>query len=126
MTKRGPILAGALLVLVAGCRTEPLVVRSYNGRLVVERFVPPDAYAAFLRGALAEASGDLKGALAAYDDATSEDEGDPEIWSRLGAVRCAINPKDREADRAFGRAAAVDPTYAGMLVARSRWMSASP
>ena len=59
----------ALLLLVAACGSEPRVARVYDGKLVEGRFVSPDAYAAFLRGVLAEESGDLKGATAAYAQA---------------------------------------------------------
>ena len=111
-------LVGALALI--GCGAEPRVVRAYDGRLVVERFVPPEAYASFLRGALAEETGDTKVALAEYTDAAEEDGRDPEIWSRIGDLECKRNPRDPHADSAFARAAKIDPSYAGMLAAKSR------
>src|SRR5690606_41056062 len=58
-----------------GCVGGAPVVRVYDGQIVKGRWIPPEAYAAFLRGALAEESGDLRGALAAYERAASEDDG---------------------------------------------------
>ncbi|MBX3191612.1 MAG: hypothetical protein KF819_31760, partial [Labilithrix sp.] len=105
---------------MTGCLGDPKVVRVYDGRVVEGRYVSPDAYAAFLRGVLAEESGDWKGALSAYEQARNEDEDDAEVWARIGAVRCRLDVKDTEIDRAFGRAAKIDPTYASALAARSR------
>ena len=108
------------LALCAGCGAEPRVVRVYDGKLVEGRFVTPDGYAAFLRGMLAEESGDLKGALTAYAVAADEDDDDAEIFTRLGEVRCKIDPKDTDADRAFARALKLDPTYAGAIAGKGR------
>ncbi len=110
----------ALLLLVAACGSEPRVARVYDGKLVEGRFVSPDAYAAFLRGVLAEESGDLKGATAAYAQALDEDEDDPEISVRIGEVRCKLDPRDPEIDRAFKRALTLDSASASALAARSR------
>lgn len=110
----------ALASAIAGCFAEPRVMRVYDGRIVEGAYVPPEAYAAFLRGAIAEESGDLEGALAAYAVAAGEDDDDPEILARIGELRCRIDPKDAEADRTLSRALKLDPTYASTLAAKSR------
>ncbi len=105
---------------VTGCPGEPRVVRVYDGHIVQGRYVPPEAYAAFLRGALAEAAGDLKNAAVAYGVAADVDDDDPEVFARLGEVRCKLDPRDTNADRAFSRALHNDATYAAALAASSR------
>ena len=102
------------------CGAAPRVVRVYDGRIVEGRYVSPDAYAAFLRGVLAEESGDLRGALAGYTQAWGEDGDDPEIAARIGEARCTLDPKDGEADRAFAKALALDPASASALAAKGR------
>lgn len=102
------------------CGAEPRVVRVYDGRIVEGRYVQPEAYAAFLRGVLAEESGDLKAAVAAYAVAVDEDEDDPEIMGRIGEARCKLDPKDALADRAFDVALKRDPASASALAAKSR------
>ena len=61
----GSLSAMATLVAaapgLAGCGAEPRVVRVYDGRIVEGRYVSPEAYAAFLRGVLAEESGRPQG-----------------------------------------------------------------
>jgi hypothetical protein len=116
----GVCLGIVSLVATAGCAAEPRVVRVYDGRIVEGRYVSPDGYAAFLRGVLAEESGDLKGALTAYGIAAEEDDDDPEIFARIGETRCKLDPKDAVADRAFDRALKLDPTYASALAAKGR------
>lgn len=117
-------LASVVSMSATGCGSEPRVVRVYDGRIVQGRYVSPEAYAAFLRGALAEEAGDLKAAAVAYGQAAGEDDEDPEVYARLGEVRCKLDPKDGNADRAFGRAVHLDATYAGALAAWSRCASA--
>lgn len=117
-------VVGIVGLAAGGCGSEPRVVRVYDGRVVQGRYVSPEAYAAFLRGAIAEAGGDLKAAATAYGAAADEDDEDPEVLARLGEVRCKLDPKDGNADRAFGRALSIDPKYAGALAAWSRCASA--
>ena len=117
-------VAGLASTAVTGCASPPRVVRVYDGRIVQGRYVSPEAYAAFLRGALAEEAGDLKAAAVAYGQAAEEDDEDPEVFARLGEVRCKLDPKDGNADRAFGRALTLDASYAGALAAWSRCASA--
>jgi hypothetical protein len=115
----------ALLALaLTGCVLEPRVVRVYDGRIVEGPYVPPEAYAAYLRGVLAEESGDLATALAAYESAAQEDDEDVEPITRVGDLRCRIDPKSAAADEAFSRATKIDASYAPLLEARARCSAA--
>jgi hypothetical protein len=114
------VLAGAL---GAGCGGAHDVLRVVDGRVVRGDFVEPEAYAAFLRGAVADDRGDLAEALVAYDDASRSDHDDPEIWTRIGDVRCRRSAHDSEADAAIERALAIDRTYAPAWEARARCAS---
>jgi hypothetical protein len=111
-------------LLLAGCVLEPRVVRVYDGRLVEGPYVPPEAYAAYLRGVLAEESGDLATALSAYESASREDEEDVEPVTRVGDLRCRIDPKSAAADEAFARATKIDSAYAPLVEARARCAAA--
>jgi hypothetical protein len=106
--------------LLGACASESKVVRVYDGLVVEGEVVPPEAYAAYLKGVLAEEAGDLRTALAAYDLAAREDDEDPEPEARLGDVRCRLDPKDRGADDAFARALKLDVAYAPALAAEAR------
>jgi hypothetical protein len=112
--------AVACLLLTTACGGGALVERAYDGHVVQGRSVDPDAYAAFLTGAIAEASGNGREALTAYERAARLDSGGPETWTRVGAVRCALRPGDPGADDAFARALAIDPRYAGVWGAKAR------
>jgi hypothetical protein len=96
------------------------VQRAYDGHVVQGRFIMPEAYAAFLRGAAAEASGDLRGALEAYEEASKLDSTGAEIWTRIGEVRCRANPRDALADESFARALGRERTYARAWAARAK------
>ncbi|MEI7894434.1 MAG: tetratricopeptide repeat protein, partial [Myxococcales bacterium] len=75
-------------------------------------YVEPSAYAAFLRGALAEARGDLAQARVAYTEASRLEPHEPEPWTHLASVACASG--DRQAAQvAFSRALALAPDFAG-------------
>ena len=120
--KRWLVVAALAL---AGCSIDPKVPRLYEGDKLVEGpFVPPEAYSAYLRGVLDEEAGDAKGALAAYEDTIREDDEDPEPFTRIGDLRCKLDPKDRAADARFGDAAAIDAHYAPLLEARARCAAA--
>jgi tetratricopeptide (TPR) repeat protein len=110
----------ALAVVLTACASTVPVERVYGGRSLHGRYVESGAYAAFLRGAIAEAGGDSRGALEAYKAAAELDSEGPEIWTRLGAVRCAADGRDRKADEAFARAVATDPTYGKAWEARAK------
>ncbi len=96
------------LVLLSGCAGESAVERGYDDYVALGRYVPPGAYAAFLRGSIAEASGRPADALAAYDDALRGDRSGPEIWTRIAALRCAASPHDARADEALAKAMTLD------------------
>jgi hypothetical protein len=108
------------MLLASGCAGGPLVERAYDGHVVNGRSIEPEAYAAFLSGAIAEASADARGALRSYVRAAHLDSSAPEVWTRIGAVRCALNPADAKADEAFARAIAIDERYAGAWTAKAR------
>ncbi len=110
----------AAALALAGCAATPAVDRMYGGRVVAGRYVGPEAYAAFLRGAIAEAAGDAGAALVAYEEAARLDREGPEVWARIAAVRCAADPRDARADDAFARAFAADATYAPAWEAKAR------
>jgi hypothetical protein len=110
--------------LAVACAGDPRVVRVYDGRIVEGRYVPPEAYASYLKGVLAEEAGDLRSALAAYEDATAADDDDPEPFTRVGDVRCKLDPKSKAADEAFAHAIRIDPTYAPALAAKARCAAA--
>jgi hypothetical protein len=116
IASRGPLI---LALFATGCTHRVTVDREYDARVVEGRFIEPEAYAAFLRGAIAEASGDSKEALAAYARAERVDPGGPEIVQRIDAVRCAGNPNDATADEA--RARAIGPDRAIGLRALATW-----
>jgi hypothetical protein len=90
---------------LAGCGSDPKVVRVYDGRIVEGPYVPSEAYTAYLEGTLAEEAGDLKNAIVHYKRAANADDEDPEVETRLGDAQCRADPKDRAADEAFARAA---------------------
>ena len=106
---------GAWLAMGAACSAcagAPDVTRIVDGHVLEGPFVEPEAYAAFLRGAIAEERGDLPSALREYEAILSVDDDNPEIWTRIGAVRCRTDPRDAEGARAIDRALALDPDYA--------------
>jgi tetratricopeptide (TPR) repeat protein len=119
MTARTARLPVAMLFLV-GCASTGKVTRVMDGRVLEGKVIQPEGYSAFLRGALAEEAGQLPAALAAYSQAASLDADDPEVWSRLGEVRCRLSPKDPDADTAFTRALKADKAYEPALEARAR------
>ena len=110
--------------LCAGCAVGSSSVTRMSGGVRYEgRFINPEAYAAYLLGVEREARGELSGALTAYLEAHAEDPDSPEIWARIGAVRCfSSQPKDGPAaSRAsFERGLKVDPDYYGNYLERAR------
>jgi len=99
-------------VWAAGCEGAPTVRRVYDGQAVDGRFIEPEAYAAFLGGALAESTGDMAGAIGAYERAARLDPHGPEVWARIAFTRCTANPHDWRAAEALRRAIAEGPRYA--------------
>lgn len=104
---------------LAGCSGSMTVRRAYGDRALDGRYVDSHAYALVLRGVMAEASGAAKTALGAYIRASRIDPHAPEVWSRIGAVRCSIDPRDSRIDDEFARALDEDPTYARAWVERA-------
>jgi Tfp pilus assembly protein PilF len=117
-------LAVLAALATTGCAGGPLVERAYDGHVVEGRPIGASSYAAFLAGAVAEASGDAPAALQDFDRAARLDGDSPEIWARIGAVRCTQDPADRRADDAFSRALRADPRYAGAWAAKARCLLA--
>jgi hypothetical protein len=118
------LAAIACAVLLPACAASPLVERGYGARVVEGHAIEPQAYAAFLEGAVSEAAGDERGALVSFDRAARADGLSPEIWTRIGGARCALDPRNRRADDAFDRAAQIDSTYAGLFAAKARCAAA--
>lgn len=124
MSRLGALVVLPFVLSMAACASEPRVIRVYGGKVVEGAYVPAEAYAEYLRGALAEEAGDLGGAAAAYERALAEDDEDPEVWTRVGDVRCRKDPKDPKADEALAKALKIDRTYAPAHAARARCFSA--
>ena len=103
---------------VVAC-TPATVVRVIDGREVTGRFVSDRAYALYARGAEAEARGDLEGARLEYLAAAEQDEGNAEVWTRVGAVSCGLG-RDDGAREAFDAAAARAPEYEPLYRERAR------
>jgi hypothetical protein len=114
------VLRVGVLAILAGCVHPTRVERAYDGDVVEGRFVDPEAYAAFLRGAIAEASGHHDEALAAYGDAAMLEPASPEVWTRIGDVRCQVDPRGSGAEDALSRALALEPGYAPAWAVRAR------
>ncbi len=112
-------LLAAMLLAPAAC-SKYQVTRVVDGQIMNGEYIQPEAYAAFLRGAIAEEARDLPGALVAYEEAARIDGDNPEIWTRVSSVRCAINPRDSGARWASARAVALDPDYAPAWTARAK------
>jgi tetratricopeptide (TPR) repeat protein len=115
----------AAAVALAGC-TESGVVRVVDGRPSEGRFIGSAAYALFARGAAAEANGALVPALQAFEMAATQDPGSPEIWTRLGALRCRTEPAGPMpllAREAFDRAVAADPDHGPLYRERARCLA---
>ncbi len=108
------------MATLAACATESRVARVVDGRTVLGPYVDSGSYAAFLRGAMAEERGDTKAALAGYDEVARRGDDDPELWTRIGSLRCRANPADATADAALARALALDPAYAPAWTARAQ------
>ena len=104
-----PAIAAMVAALLASACGPMKVVRVIDGREVVGRFVSARAYAMYARGAEAEARGELENARVEYL-AAAEDDDSAEIWTRIGAVSCALGRAD-DAKSAFARAADRAPDY---------------
>jgi len=121
LARLASVLAAAAAAATAiGCAADGKVARVVDGRVIEGAYVQPEAYAAFLRGAIAEEQGDLTAALAAYQEASGIDPADPEVWTRIAAVRCRRSPKDAEIRWSLARALVLDADYAPAWEVRAR------
>jgi len=121
--RRSGALGGVCAALLAvGCLHPGSVQRAYEGDVVEGRFIEPDAYASYLRGAIAQAQGHAPDAIAAYMLAAHLDPASPEPWTRIAEVRCAADARGEaaEAERDVSHALDLDPGYARAWVARAR------
>jgi tetratricopeptide (TPR) repeat protein len=114
----------ASVCLLTACSGSTPVRRAYGPDVVDGRFIAPEAYASFLSGSIAEASGDLRGALASYEATLQRDPRSPEVWTRIGEVRCRVDAHDHGADEAFAKALEHDPGYARAWAAKARCLTA--
>lgn len=123
---RTQLARGVALILFAclGCAVGSNgVTRMADGVRYEGRYVNPEAYAAYLLGVEKEARGELAEALTSYLEAHAEDPDSPEIWARIGAVRCFSNEPQAgpgAARAAFERGLKLDPTYYGNYLERAR------
>ena len=114
------ILTSFVLAAACGCAAAPgTVTRVVDGRTIEGRFVSPQAYEQFLRGAIAEESGAMDEALAAYESVARADPTDPEPFARIARVRCKKRPDDPLARAAVEKALALDPDYGPAFAARA-------
>ncbi len=110
----------SVALLGSACGAAGAVERLYDGRLVRGVEVPSGAFGYALQGAIAEGSGDLPGALAAYEAALKESPDDPALWTRIGVLRCTLDPQDRRAALSLDRALALDADFADARLGRAR------
>lgn len=97
--------------MTAGCLRHPSsVTRVVDGRERTGRYLAPEAYAAYMKGAYHEAHGELKEARKAYSEAYAADSEGPEIPTRLAAVACHLRVEG--APEALAKIANDNPRYA--------------
>lgn len=96
----------------------PAVDRVANGTPERGRYISHLSYAAYAEGAQLEALGHFGAALQAYERAMLYDPDSSEIWTRLGAVRCAMKRSDARA--AFSKAENLAPKSASLWLAEAR------
>ena len=77
-----------------GCSPgQTTVTRIVDSELVRGRYISPEAYASYARGAYLEAQGDLTRALQAFSEAARRDPENANAWVRRGAVLCALRQR---------------------------------
>ena len=106
-----------VLISLASCGTGT-ITRVRAGHSYEERSIDARAYAAYARGRLYEAQGDLSRAAAQYRAVVALDPEAGEAWVRLGAVHCIENPKP--ADHAWDKAARLDPESPKLWAEKAR------
>ena len=125
MRGSGGLVALALAAATAlGCGGAATVERGYGGVVVEGRYVAPEAYAAFLRGAIAEADGHAAEAVEAYEEAARRDRSSPEPWARLAELACRARGWDGPAAADVEHALGLDPGYAPAWEVRARCLLA--
>ena len=117
-------LSGALASVVAlagsACAHPSVVERAYGGDVVLGHYASPEAYASFLRGAIAEAEHHLEDALKDYAEAADRDPASPEPWTKMAEVRCASGGRGAaEAEREVAHALELDASYARAWAAKA-------
>jgi tetratricopeptide (TPR) repeat protein len=115
-------LAIAFAFVGVACASSNRVTRISAGHRIEGRYIADEAYAAYVSGAVLEAQGRIESARAAYEEAIRHDQESPELWTRVGALRCRTRPDTAAADpwEAFSRAAAIDPSYEEAWTERAR------
>lgn len=95
----------------SGCAGHPgSVTRVVDGRVNEGRFVSHVSYGAYASAVLLEAQGDFEAAEAAYREALRFDAKSPQLWTRLGSVRCASGKPGADSD--FAEAEQLSPDFA--------------
>lgn len=114
---------GCWLAALANCTPYGgQVTRVVDGKTQEGRYVPQPAYADYSLGAYLEASGKFDQAESAYVRALADDPESPEMWTRLGALRCRRAPSSGLP--AFERALSLAPEYEPTWRARARCLLA--
>ena len=110
MNWRRAIAVGLAAVGPSGCLLTPApVTRVTDGRLTQGRYLAPEAYSSYVRGAYLEARGHLQAALSAYQAGLQEDPESVQLWTRVGALRCRL--RSTATDQAFAQAHQLDSSY---------------
>jgi hypothetical protein len=113
-------LAALLVSTGLGCVHPSVVERAYGGDVIAGHYVSPEAYAAFLRGAIAEAEHHPVDALKAYVEAAERDPASPEPWTRMAEVWCSPGQGGAaDAERALAHALELDASYARAWAVRA-------
>ncbi|MBN1607724.1 MAG: tetratricopeptide repeat protein [Polyangiaceae bacterium] len=102
-------LLGGLVAASATACASTQVVRVFDGQATAGPYVSDETYAAYVRGALLEASGEYQSAAAAYERALVDSPESAAIWVRLAAVRCRLGAT---AQAELSQAYQLDPEYA--------------
>lgn len=110
-------VSAPLFALLLGCAGSRPVQRVNDGQVREGRFISHQSYAAYARAAALEAAGKLSQAEAAYTEALESDPQSPEIWIRIGSVRCKRSAPF--AGEAFDHAEALAHNTAALWQARA-------
>jgi len=111
------------LVSLAGC-WRPNVTRLVDGQPIAGRYLAPAGYAAYARGALAEARGDDEQALEAFGEALDADDESVELWTRVAALQCKAG-RAAAARESFAEAEELEPRYEPLWRAQARCAQAA-